>query len=322
MTSNDVLTILLAAADDADRVFDYAETIRWPDGAVQRFQTMGLLRAASNGLTAPCPNCVEMHIEPVTIREGPGGEQHFSIWCPESMRTDVQMEMCRGWEVDPDGLARAVAAALAIKGTPQVLVSNRLWRLGRIPWSDTTRPVVLALRLTDVDVATIACHIGQGGREILLVPRHVPDDRVWQGRVPAVVSLSHVAAVNDQALVLDSVAIVEKVAEADKTSAVANALSLDSPAKRMVRRQVKAEIKSLLTDDNMVAEYVKHRSFRKAAAALTKETGNQVTKDKIRRAVERRGGIQAIIPPEDSVSIARTVASQPRDRAKKVLERR
>jgi len=322
MTRNDVLQILLAAADDGDRVFDYAETIRWSEGVLQQFQAMGLLRAASNGLTAPCPNCVDMHIEPVNIRVGPDGERRFSIWCPEAMRTEVHEEMCRGWELDPDGLAKSVAAALNIKGTPKVLVPNRLWQLGRIPWSDTTRSAVLAVRLADDDATPVACRIGQGGREIVLVPRHIPDDRVWQGRVPAVVSLAQVASVDDQALLLDPVAMVETVTEADGASTATNALPLDASGKRMVRRQVKAEIKSLLTDDVLVAAFKEHGSYRKAANALSGQMNTRVTKDKVSRAVERRGGIEAVIPPEDSVSVSRIVASQPRDRAKKILERR
>jgi len=99
-------------------------------------------------------------------------------------------------------------------------------------------------------------------------------------------------------------------------------LVLGPKGKKVVRRQVKAEIKTLLTDDVCVAAYKQHNSYRKAADALTEETGRPISKDKIRRAVERHGGIAAIMPEEDSDSIARTVTSQRHDRGRKNIERR
>ena len=85
---------------------------------------------------------------------------------------------------------------------------------------------------------------------------------------------------------------------------------------------MKAEIKSLLTDDAMVAAYKKHSSYRKAADALTKQTGQKISKDKVKRAVDRHGGLAEIIPDGDSASVARTVASQPRDRRKIISQYR
>ncbi len=325
MTRNDLFGLILAAVDDEGRVFDHAEIATWPPGSLDELQRLRLLRRGPGGLYAPCPNCTGSHIEPVTIRAGPVTPKRFYIWCPESMRVEVLPEMCNGWQVDAAGLATVVAGALGIKRTPKPVVANRFWRLGRTPWppgSGRSREVVFARRMHDDDAPAIAAHVGPGGRAIVLVPHHLPDDRIWSASVPAVISLAEVMKWDDGQLVLDAMAVVGAVEAADHLAELAEAVSLGPTGKKMVRRQVKAEIKSLLTDDAYVAAYKEHGSYRKAADALTDQTGQKIGKDKVRRAVERQGGMAAIMPDEDSASVSRTVASQPRDRAERFIERR
>jgi len=325
MTQNDLLGLILTAVDDEGRIFDHAEIAIWPPGSLDEFRRLGLIRQAANGLYAPCPNCADGHIEPVTIRAGPVATKRFYIWCPESMRVEVQPEMCNGWQVNPAGLAKAAATSMGLVGRPQVVVAARFWRLGRTSWppgTRKTRPVVFARRMGDDDAATIAAHVGPGGRTIVVVPCLRPDERVWRGRIPAVIPLTEVMTWDDGQLVLDVMALVHAVETADHLAESSGAISLGSTGKKMVRRQVKAEIKSLLTDDAYVAAYKEHGSYRKAADALTEQTGQKIGKDKVRRAVERRGGLAEIMPKEDSPSVSRTVASQRRDRAKKFIERR
>jgi len=324
-TSNNLLRLILASADDVGRVFDYAEIATWPLGAIDEFSRLGLIRRATNGLHAPCPNCADGHIEPVTIRNGPDNTKRFYIHCPEAMRVEVTPDMCVGWEIAPTGLAASLASLLGLKGKPKPVVADRFWRLGRTPWppgSGHTREVVFIRRMHNNDAFAIAAHVGAGGRAIVLVPHHVPDGRVWPGTVPAVISLAEVTTWEDGQPVLDVMAMVDTVETADRLAESAKAITLGPTGKKMVRQQVKAEIKSLLTDDAYVAAYKEHGSYRKAADALTVQTGQTIGKDRVRRAVERRGGLAEIIPDEDSASVSRTVASQPRDRAKKFSERR
>lgn len=325
MTKSDLLRLLLTAADDMGRVFDFAETATWPPGALDELQRLRLLRAASTGLHAPCPNCEDGHIETVTIRHDSDGAARYFIPCPESMRVEVQPEMCNGWEVDRAGLAAAVSLALNITQTPKAVMPERFWRLGRTPWppgTSQTREVVLALRMRDQDAPAVAAHVGAGGRAIVLVPQHAPDERIWSDPAPAVVPLAEVLSLWDTGLVIDAAAVIETVRAADERAKKTDAVALGPTGKKIVRRQVKAEIKSLLSDDAYLAAYKEHHSFRKAAEALTKQTGHSVSKDAVRRAVERHGGIAEVIPEDDSPSVARGVASQPPDRSKKFLERR
>lgn len=88
--------------------------------------------------------------------------------------------------------------------------------------------------------------------------------------------------------------------------------------KRIVRQQLKAELKSHLMDDVLIAAYKQYGSIRKAADALTAETGKRVSKDSVLRAVKRVGGGDALRSTESSESVARTVASQRRVTKKKI----
>lgn len=324
MTMNELLRSILSACDDVDSVFDHADTTGWPGGAVDALRRSRFIRRAAHGLYAPCPDCDDGHVEPVMIRDGPNGPRYF-IGCQRSLRVEVQPQMCNGWEIDGAGLAATVAHALGLTGSPKAVVPDRLWKLGRTPWPPgqaATRQVVLVRRMREGDAPSIAAHVGAGGRAIVLVPSQVPDDRVWLGRVPAVIALSEVLAFEDGELVVDAAAVVDAIQASDRLADAVDAVALDNRSKTMVRRQVKAEIKSLLTDDAMVAAYKQYGSYRQAAKALTEQTGQPITKDKVKRAVDRQGGVASVVPDADSNSVGRAVASQRRDRAKKFLERR
>lgn len=323
MTSDAFLRLLLCALDDVDRVFDHRDVAEWPPGTLTAAERLGLVRPASGGLTAACPHCEEAHVEVVAKRAGPDGVDRLWIYCPEDLRVEVTAEMCRGWQVHPHGFAAAVAGALALTPAPVAIVSDRLWRLGRIPWQGKTREVLVARRLQDPDAASVAAHVGAGGRAVLLVPHHAPDDRIWKGRVPAAISLSRIASFVEGQFVLDGAALVSLVAEADEVAEQRSLLPTDPEVKkRVVRQQVKAEIKGHLQDDVLVAARKTFGSTRKAAAELTKQLGRPVSKDQVQRAIDRSGGLEALIDQDDSGSVDRRVASQSRDRAKKISQRR
>jgi hypothetical protein len=320
MTMNDLLRMLLAAADDIDRSFDHAATATWPPGSLDALQKLGILRRSAGGMYASCPNCNEGHTEPVTVLAG-----RFYISCPEALLVEVAPEMCECWEIDPNGLAKAVATSMGLVGRPQPVVPARFWRLRRTSWppgSPKARPVVFARRMQDDDATAIAAHVGAGGRAIVLVPHHRPDTCVWPGSVPAVISLAEVMTWDDGLPVLDVMAMVDAVETADHLAEASEAVALGPTGKKMVRRQVKAEMKGQLEDDVLVAAWKTFGSIRKAAEALTKQLGRPITKDKVQGAITRAGGAKALRQEMDSASVARTVASQRRDRGKKISQYR
>ena len=319
MTLNDLLQLLLVAANDVGRVFDYAETRTWPPGGLEHFRGLRLLRAAANGLMAPCPNCIDAHTETVTELEESDGRRRYFIPCPESLRVEVTADMCCGWQIDLEALANLVAASIGLHSA-KVVVPGRLWRLGRTKWQDGTRQVVFATRLTDDDASTVACHVGTHGRDIVLVPHHVPDERLWPQRIPPVIALSQVASCDAAGLVVDTTVMAEAVVEIDRLNSAKHAIGTDRTGQRIVQRAVKAEIKSLVSDDALVAAYKQHGSYRKAAEALSAQTETKITKDVVRRAVERQGGIKEVMQEHDTPSVSRIVASHRRDRAKKMSQ--
>lgn len=321
MTSDALLRIILAAFDDVGRVFDHNDLAEWPQGSLETLLSIGLVRQSASGLTAPCPSCSEPHTEVVARRAGHDGTTRLFIWCPEQLRVEVTPEMCRGWEPDLDGLARAVGNCLGVKGANATVVPGRLWRLGRVPWEGKTREVLFAVRLNDRDGTSVAAHVGVGGRSVVVVPYQVPDERVWPGRVPAVVSLERVAALGSGELTVDGVAFMQIIAEADAVAAERGELPQEHLAAKKVRRHVKETIDSMVSNEALVQAYRVHGSYRKTADALNAE-GFITDRWAVERAVKAAGGPEAVRRAEDSDSVSRTVASQPRDRAQKIAQRR
>lgn len=317
MTRADLFRLLLIAADAPGSCFDHSEVSRWPKGALEDLLKSHLIRPAQTGLTAPCPHCDNRHVESVTVVEptDDAGKPRYFIWCPESLKVEVTEEMCRGWTVDLDGLAAALASALAVSA-PKPVVPGRFWRLGRMPWRDTTREVAFAVRLTDDDAEALMRHVGTGGRAVVFVPHRVPDRSRWPGRAPAVIPMHAAAEMTDDDVVLDPEAVIEAVNEADRLAELGG-VSLDARGKKLVRGQLKAELKGHLTDDILVAAYQEHNSIDKAAEALSKQMETTVSRDKVWRAVKRAQEAGVLARTEDSGSVSRSVASQRRDRGKK-----
>ncbi len=319
MTRADLFRLLLIAADAPGSCFDHSEVSRWPKGALDDLLKSHLVCPAQTGLTAPCPNCDDHHIETVTVAEpaDDADKPRYFICCPESLKVEVTEEMCRGWAVDLDGLAAALASALAVSA-PKPVVPGRFWRLGRMPWRDTTREVAFAVRLGDDDSHALMLHVGTGGRAVVFVPHRVPDRSRWPGRAPAVIPMHAAAAMTDDDVVLDPEAVIEAVNEADRLAELGGGMSLDARGKKLVRGQLKAELKGHLTDDILVAAYQEHNSIDKAAEALSKQMETTVSRDKVWRAVKRAQEAGVLARTEDSGSVSRSVASQRRDRGKKV----
>ena len=319
MTKADLFRLLLLAADAPGSLFDHSEVSRWPKGALDDLLRSHLVRPAQMGLTARCPHCDDGHIETVTVVAPPDDtdKPRYFIWCPSSLKVEVTEQMCRGWEVDLDGLASALATALGV-AAPKPLVPGRFWRLGRMPWRDSTREVAFAVRLADDDAEALMRHVGTGGRTVVFVPHRVPDPSRWQGRVPTVIPLHAAAAMTDDNVVLDPGAVLEAIDEADRLAKLTGGVSLDARGKKLVRREIKAELKGHLNDDILVAAYQEHNSIDKAAEALSKQMETTVSRDKVWRAVKRAQEAGVLARTEDSGSVSRSVASQRRDRGKKI----
>ena len=322
MTEN-VLETVWACFDTPEPMFTAEVTAAWPRLAFNQLIEAGILRRGVTLDSVVCPNCDEGHVEPVMPRSNGNDRVEYFIRCPESLRVPIPSELLQTWTIDFDGVARAVAKPMSLKGKLRALVRGRLWSLGRTDWKGTKREVMLARGLNDPDGASIAARIGPTARPIVLVAHTCPDERIWPGVAPPVVPLSRNVDWSDGGLELDTGLMFRLVEEADDVAERVSVLPI-TPDKRklIVRQQLKSELKSHLTDDVLVAAYKEHQSFRKAAAALSEQMETNITKDRVVAAVKRLGGAAAVIAAGDSGSVGRTVASQSRDRAKKVSQYR
>ena len=229
------------------------------------------------------------------------------------------------YPVDANENAAVADALYASKAKDKILIYNREAVFGKPLPADGLKPDHvfadgLAIPLGILPWGDGSKCYAQHGRDIVLVPHHVPDERLWPQRIPPVIALSQVASCDAAGLVVDTTVMAEAVVEIDRLNSAKHAIGTDRTGQRIVQRAVKAEIKSLVSDDALVAAYKQHGSYRKAAEALSAQTETKITKDVVRRAVERQGGIKEVMQEHDTPSVSRIVASHRRDRAKKMSQ--
>ncbi len=276
------------------------------------------LRPATDAAFVLCPDCGDHWEEPI-LGNGPDGRDRLFIPCPIHVRVEVDASLLQQWSVDIDALAVSVAETLALSGRTTTVIPGRLWRLGKTRWQDSSRDVWLARGLAGVDCQAVAAALRPSVRPIVLVPDWMPDEQLWSGKLPAVVRLSHVSHLRDGKFTFDHKHLIALVIQQDEDSEESQSAA-ESPEnyELMIRRQIKAEIASMLTDDVLVAAYKEHGSCRKAAEALSEQTQQPISKDRINRAVKRAGGLTSVAANSSSHSVRRTVASQRCDGQKKI----
>jgi hypothetical protein len=138
--------------------------------------------------------------------------------------------------------------------------------------------------------------------------------------VPPVLALDQITTDTPAGIDIDPLEILTALrdAEASQTDAGTAPVTAEQLT-LLIRRQIKAEHKSELSDDIYLAAYRQHGSVRNAADFLSNETGTTISKDQVQRAVTRAGGAAEVLNAEDSDSVVRPVASRSRDRRGKSL---
>ena len=293
----------------------------WPTNFVSWLTDCGWLSLAEQAGLIPCPDCGEEHYEEPIVLTGPDGDSRIFIPCPAHGRVELEPENLQRWTIPIEPVVDAVAQQLALAGRITPVTAGRLWRLGRAQWGSSTRDVFFARRLHGTDAATVIYQIERVSEAIVLVPDRTPADSVWSRTAPAVVPLSQVSHFGSSGLEIDLDAVFSWVRASDESRAAIEQVINQRQLKLVVRQQVKAEEKSSLTDDVLVAAYRQAGSVRKAADFLSEQTGSRISKDKVQRALQRAGGQSAVASGQDSESVRRTVASQRRDSRKKIPNR-
>ncbi|GAB6185670.1 hypothetical protein [Thermopirellula anaerolimosa] len=290
----------------------------WPAGVHEWLVDLGLLVRAEDAQRVLCPECHE-HFEEIIASRGPDESARLFVPCPKVLRARVPPEARWLWQVNLDGLVAALALTLGLAGRPAELLPRRLWRLGRTHWQGVRRDVLFTRGLRWEDAAGVRSGIVRAHRPVVFVPQNKPDDDFWTRRVPPVLALAQVATLGEQGLDVDRLELVAAIQEAEVRQAGQIAVVTEEQLKLTIRQQVKAEGKTSLTDDIFLQAYRQCGSVREAAMFLSRQTGREVSKDQVSRALKRAGGAVAVLNAEDSDSLQRGVASQRRDRFGKRL---
>lgn len=315
----DLLQLLWPAVEAVNPVFSRVAIVRWPEGAQAQLAAAELIVPDGSGSRIRCPECGRDHVCRPIAREQPDGSTRLFIPCPEHGRADVTDVDIRQWAVNIETLVRTLGSELRLSGQPADLGSGRVWRCGRTVIAGASRDVLFARGLARRDAAEFRRAISRAHRPIVFVGSELPPPDFWNGQPPTLIRLRDVATFDGQRIEIDAKHIMGLIADSRQAPG-ADAITV--PKKdlaKIVRQQVKAEAKTFLEDDILVAAYRQTGSYRKAADLLNQnpEANRHVTKDRVKAAVDRAGGIALVMQDANSESVLRGVASQTRDRKKK-----
>lgn len=308
----DPLQFLWPAVEAVRPVFSRAAIVRWPKGVHAKLVSANLIMPDGTTTRIRCPKCGQTHFAKPISREQPDGTVRFFIPCPEHLRAEVNDRDLQQWAANIEELANALSVALSLGGKCKQLDSDRVWRCGRWTYQGVLRDVLFARGLRRNDAAQFKRAITSAHRPIVFVGAEVPDADSWQGRAPTLILLREVSALVDAKIEIDVGQVVGLVRLSDEAAEANATVTLDQ-LKLLIRQQIRAEGKASLKDDWLVSAYKRCGSYRKAAAFLSEEAQQTVTKDQVSRAVQRTGGIQEVLRGDDSESIVRTVSSRRRD---------
>lgn len=313
----DPLKFFLQIVESKQPAVGYQEANCWPAGVLEKLIDLGILVQAEDAKSIRCPQCGE-HYEEVIARDGPEGSTLLFISCPEVLRVEVSSRHRKQWRPALSAFVELLAESLNLTGRPAQLYPERLWRLGRMTWEGRSRDVLFVRGLRWQDGDQVRSKIVRARRPIVVSSTYPMPEDFWK-TVPPQLVLHDVAWLTDR-IEIDPGEVIACLTDASvkRTESSSLNLSVDELNLR-IRRQIKAENKTELTDEVFVMAYRQEGSTRKAAEYLTKQTGQAISKDKIARAVTRNGGPESVLLADNSDSIVRDSASQRRDRKGKIL---
>ena len=238
--------------------------------------------------------------------KGPDGKIQYYVPCEEVLRAPVSPESLTQWTVHLDGFARVLASLLALKGKCKELVPNSLWRLGRTRWQGASRDVMFARCLHWDATGKVRSEIVSGHKPIVFVPFCLPPDGYWRRKMLPVILLSDFVTMNDNGIEIDELAIWAVINDFKTATSLRCTKTLsEQDLNLMIRRQIKAEKYTELTDAIYIEAYRQCGSLRKAADYLSKRVGKYISKDVVHTAINRSGGFEAARRNENSNSFSR-----------------
>lgn len=209
----------------------------WSPSALNLLYDRGLLCEGPPDEAIACPDCPEQPLHDVLwIGHPVTGEPEAFVCCPESGLREVHRDALRRWQIDRRGLVAFLAAGLKTQGTTEELVTDRLWRLGKVYWSGRPTTVFLGRAMHRHDTAALQQRVAHFTNALLLVPKRQPTV-VWPHPV---LSLDLVCDWNGNGLQFDG------EFAAAQLPAASNSPDLRRPKKEgnraAVRQRIRAEL--------------------------------------------------------------------------------
>src|SRR4051794_10610990 len=106
MTQNDTLFELIwriTAQEEDEQVIRWEEVQNWPDGALELFQRLGLIRPAPHTHSVECPGCEENCFMPIhVLPEEHGRPARAYVVCDQKDymgRIPIPLERLQQWQV-------------------------------------------------------------------------------------------------------------------------------------------------------------------------------------------------------------------------------
>jgi hypothetical protein len=230
MTLNDLLGHILLRTEimaEGSNAFTADEVAGWPEGALDFFVRQRLLSPATPAHQVVCDGCEEGCFMPV---EFPSAETPLStasfIICNQRDdigRVGVDPNRLRCWRVDPSLLTLIISKLLGLDQTPQELVRQRLWFLGKANLPGGSPEVFLARGLNWTDAGETFGH-NRDLRESIS-PLIFAPGKPSNGFLPnaPLVSLDRLLSIQKDRLALDLEAITRAIeAKANRQAMAGN----------------------------------------------------------------------------------------------------
>lgn len=133
-----------------ERAFCFDEVREWPRGHFEHLVKLGILRKGPLAASVVCDACGKMHREYVlwepSVRDALGKRAY--IQCEDEGPVHVPEFRLRQWVIDGGVMAKSLAAAMALSGTIEEVLADRVWKLGRRRLAGRFRDVFLSMAAT------------------------------------------------------------------------------------------------------------------------------------------------------------------------------
>lgn len=273
--------------------FTRAAIIRWPETSFDQLVDAGLLVPDQNPSRILCPECGKLHCAKPIVRKQSDGSVKMFIPCSEHLRAEVRTRDLQQWSANVESLVKCIAVSLNTRGQIKDLASGRVWRCGRWTHKGVARDVLFARGLRRKDAQQFRRAVTQCHAPVVFVGSEVPDSEFWSVNTPAMIRLADVALLNNGKLVVEmnQVSALINAADVVRQDEIASSKSKENKA---MRRAIKEEIRSSLTDEQISRAYVAFGTYEKTAKALS-TNGHTFNRWAVEHAVKRSGGREVVL---------------------------